>query len=354
MFVVAGRCGGSMRDMLAPKEWYRVNRFVKGLERASPPVVSVYVPSSGVEAMLETLRTTDRGEEVEPVEQRLEEEVLAHSPFSGSLAAFGWAPEVGRVEVDVLLLDAELPPIYVVGETPFVEPLHDILEIRYDLILVVLDQSQATLYRYLGSECLDAHRVRSWVHSKHRKGGWSQKRFARLRELQVKHHFDRVEEKLRQLGVEDVSLVILTGPGNAKKRFFQRPTLENIRDKLSVVEGIDFNSSESEIMKTISEQLNNYRKKVEARKISYFREKIKDNLVLWDNNQIEKFLAQGAVEMLLIASDYHAATPEEDEKMLRIIEKAEKTSVDIEFITKPETLEELHKHGSAIATLRYR
>ena len=41
--------------------------------------------------------------------------------------------------------------------------------------------------------------VETQVKEKHSKGGWSQKRFERLREEDIKNHLDAVQEKLAQL-----------------------------------------------------------------------------------------------------------------------------------------------------------
>ena len=63
---------------------------------------------------------------------------------------------------------------------------------------------------------------------------------------------------------------------------------------------------------------------------------------------------RGAVDTILIASDYFAKTPQENKRIIKMIELAEKTSAEIEFITNPEILTKLHKHGSVVANLRYK
>ena len=86
--------------------------------------------------------------------------------------------------------------------------------------------------------------------------------------------------------------------------------------------------------------------KVEAR--------VKKGLAEKENSIIHTALRTGAVDTLLIASDYYAKTPEENNRIVNMIELAEKTSVEVEFITNKEVLEKLHKHGSVVATLRYK
>ena len=49
--------------------------------------------------------------------------------------------------------------------------------------------------------------VESQVKEKHSKGGWSQKRFERLREEDIKNHLDLILEKLAQLESKYGSIV---------------------------------------------------------------------------------------------------------------------------------------------------
>jgi peptide subunit release factor 1 (eRF1) len=342
-----------VKDVLPPKEWYRINRFLKELERATPPVVSVYAPPGEIKAMAELLAKTEREPIVEEVETAIEKELGGLKGPEGSVCIFGWK-EGESVVLEKTLVAPVIPPVYLVDEKPYTEPLHDILEIKYDVLLVLLDHEKAILRSYKGSEVLKQKIVRSYVGAKHRKGGWSQKRFSRIRDLQIKHHLDKVKDHLKKFDLKSIELILLAGPGNAKKEFAREHLNAELAGKVTIVEGLVFSSSDGEINDAIIGSLDKYRKGVEMRQLRTVEENVGRGLAITENREIRQALEVGAVETILIASDYYAATPEENEGVLNMIEMAESTAAEIEFITNEEILEKLHRHGSVVATLRYR
>lgn len=342
-----------MKDVLPPKEWYKVNRFVNELKTAYvPPVVSVYTPPREIDRVIRILEETERVPEVEEVETAIERELDSLRRSVGSICMFGWKAE--EVVLKHLITSGDVPPVYVVDAKPFFEPLHDILEIRYDTLLILLDQKEALLKLYEGGEVQRQKRIKSYVGAKHHKGGWSQKRFSRIRETQVQNHLNRVQEYLGRFDLKSIERIIIAGSGNAKKDFARGHLTKELADKAVLVKGLDFSSSGEEIDAMLVDQLDKYRKVVESRQLSRVRERMPKELALTENREIQRALESGAVETILIASDYYAATPEEDERIIRMIEEAEHTSAEVEFITDERVLEELHKHGSVVASLRYR
>ena len=341
-----------MKYMLPPREWYKTNRFVKELEAAYvPPVVSVYAPSREVDRVIKVLEM-EKEPEIEEVKTGIARELGVLRESIGSFCIFGWK-EGENVIVKNITTSGDIPPAYVVDDKPFLEPLREILEIRHDLLLILLDHRQALLRLYKGSEVQKQKRIRSYVISKHHKGGWSQKRFSRTREIQVGKHFKTVQEYVERFDPKTIEMIILAGPGEAKKDFARGHITKEIADKTVVARGLDFSSTDEEIDAVLVNQLNKYREKFESKLLSNVRENMKKRLVLNKNQEIQRALERGAVGTILIASDYYVATPEEDELIIRMIEEAERTSAEVEFITNEAILEELHKHGSVLASLRY-
>lgn len=342
-----------MKYMLPPREWYKTNRFVKELEATYiPPVTSVYSPSKEINWVIRVLeREKEPG--MEEVQTSIIKELDALRGSIGSFCIFGWKEEE-NVVVKHIITSGAIPPAYLVDDKPFLEPLHEILEIRHDFLLILLDHRQALLRLYRGSEVQKQKRIRSYVISKHHKGGWSQKRFSRIRKIQVEKHFKTIQDYLERFDLKPIEIIILAGPGEAKKDFARGHTTKEIADKTVVARGLDFSSTDEEIDAVLVDQLNKYREKLESRLLSSVRENMKRGLVVNENREIERALERGAVGTILIASDYYAATPEEDEIIIRMIEEAEHTSAEVEFITKEAILKELHKHGSVVASLRYK
>ena len=342
-----------MKYMLPPREWYKTNRFVKELETTYvSPVISVYAPSKKVDRVIRVLER-EKEPEMEEIKKSIVKELDALRESIGNFCIFGWK-EGENVIVKHMITLGDVPPAYLVDDKPFLEPLHEVLEIRYDLLLVLLDHRQALLRLYRGSEVQKQKRIRSYVISKHRKGGWSQKRFSRIRKIQVERHFKTVQDYLERFDLKTIEVIILAGPGEAKKDFARGHITKEIADKTAVARGLDFSSDDEEIGAVLVNQLNKYREKLESRLLSDVRENLKEGLVLNENRNIRRALERGAVGTILFASDYYAAAPEEDEMIIRMIEGAERTSAEVEFITKEAILKELHKHGSVVASLRYR
>ena len=195
-------------------------------------------------------------------------------------------------------------------------------------------------------------RIKVYLRGRHRKGGWSQKRFERLRDLQITHFFKKVKSRLKDFRQPD--LILLAGPGMAKKEFFQSFTNKKFRKKIRIIEGINFAAHGDKIAMKMIDALSHTRKAFEFQQLLKVESRVKKGLAEKENKIIHEALKKGAVETLLIASDYHVMNPLENNRIIKMIELAEKTSTEVEFITNKEVLEKLHKHGSVIATLRYK
>jgi len=337
-----------MREILTPHEWYAVNNFLKELATTPSPVVSVYTPRSEATSMIQTLRETERDPGTEEVEAVIEKRLASHK--GGTLCTFGWNTEKG-VEIKELTVSTVLPPVYVVDEKPYTEPLHDILEINYDVLLLILDHTEARFQHFKGKDISEQSRIKAYIRGKHRKGGWSQKRFERIRKIQIRNFFQRVEASVRECNLKQIDLILLAGPGKAKNEFQQ---FLPARKKISILEGVTFTTSPDMITEKVIASLDRFRKNLEYQQLRKVEDNMKKGLTEKENTMISQTLQRGAVDTLLIASDYFVNTPQEKKQIMQMIELAEKTSAEVEFITNQEVLKELHKYGSVVATLRYR
>jgi len=342
-----------MKDILLPKEWYAVNRFLKELEKPSSSVVSVYSSFNEISNMINTLRETERSPEIEEIESAIEKSLSSKQIYNGSLCLFGWRANESII-IKELAVSKLLPPIYIVDDKAYIEPLHDILEIDYDVLLIVLDHKEAIIRHYRGMDILEHTKVRSYLKGKHSKGGWSQARFGRIRDLQIKHFFKRVEERLKKFNLSHIDLFILAGPGLAKKEFLKSYISKNFRKKTKIIDGIYFSTPEEEKTAKIIKALDNLRKQLELQQMLKVEARLKKSLAEKENSAIHTALHRGAVNTLLVASDYYAKTPEENSRIINMIELAEKTSAEVEFITNKEALEKLHNYGSVMAILRFK
>jgi len=337
-----------MRDILSPREWFAVNHFLKEIQNPSSTVVSVYAPISEIPSMINTLRETERGPQIEVVEAVIEKRLSSHK--DGTICIFGWNTKSG-VEVKELILSTIMPPVYVVDEKPFIEPLNDILEINHDVLVLILNHKEAIFQHFKGAELMVQSHIKAYIQGKHHKGGWSQKRFERIRNIQINNFFKKVENRLIEFNTKD--LILLTGPGTAKTAFLKLLP-EAQRKKIQIINEINFTTPQERITEHVINYLDKFRKIVEAQQLIKVENSVKKGLTEKENKKIEEALSLGAVDTILIASDYFTKTPQEKGRILKMIELAEKTSVEVEFITNQEVLAKLHNIGSVMAILRYR
>ncbi len=175
-------------DILSPREWYSVNRFIDELKQASSPVVSVYFRHTIHVEMIKLLQEIERKPEIKPIVNAIERRIKSgaiekklksiHGIPPSAFCVFGWN-DGQKIVIKEIGISKKLPPVYLVGRKAYIMPLHDILEIAHDLLLIILDHKTAVIKHYKGHGAVEEFRVKTYLKGKHSKGGWSQGRFAR-------------------------------------------------------------------------------------------------------------------------------------------------------------------------------
>lgn len=148
--------------------------------------------------------------------------LIGHLPKAGSFVLF-WGP-AGRVAIT--------PPFPVEKAARYdgyqTAPLRDLLTRPRTLgvILVRLGGYSAGLYR--DGAFVDTKTGGRFVKNRHRKGGQSQRRFERIREGQIREHFDDVAEVVRTklLPVaSEIDFVVLGGDRRTVQAWLKRAPL---------------------------------------------------------------------------------------------------------------------------------
>lgn len=73
-----------------------------------------------------------------------------------------------------------------------------------------------------GKKIVDSNIIKSKIKGKHGKGGFSQQRFERKRDEEVKKHMDKVEEKAKKLFSDDLDKIAVSGSKGMVKSFMDR------------------------------------------------------------------------------------------------------------------------------------
>lgn len=155
-----------------------------------------------------------------------------------------------------------------VGPSPYIRPLAELQDEYRTFAVVACDNTSTRIYLVTNETAELEERVKGDVKNRVRKGGWSQKRYARRREQQLHHYTDEVAEALTELLKPNrIDRVVLAGSEetmNEIEEHLEPRIAELIIDKRR----FDLHRSEEELIDDV------YR--------AYFDREREDEERLWD------------------------------------------------------------------------
>jgi peptide chain release factor subunit 1 len=271
-------------------------------------------------------------------------------------------------------LPMEVENQLIVDTSPYIRPLALLQEEWESLAIVLLDHSNARLYLISSAIIQDTKKMHKDIMNKHKKGGWSQMRFQRLRKGAIEQFFKEVVEYLEDfLEKEKVRRIILAGPGNAKKEFeeflpdhLKNNVIATIDQDMDVPEGKLLSDSLQDFFKKEREEENEMVANLRA-------EILKGGLVAYGLDDTLNAVIEGRAELLLInmgkkakgwkcerCNIFKSGTSKTCENcgeevftvdvIEELVESAKEMGTTLEFIKDNEFLEEL---GGVAAFLRY-
>ncbi|MEP0545362.1 MAG: Vms1/Ankzf1 family peptidyl-tRNA hydrolase [Rhodothermales bacterium] len=110
-----------------------------------------------------------------------------------------WALDVAKT----LPLTVAVPDKVWMGSSPYIRPLAELQDEYEDFAVVVVDNAEAKVYFVHAAVVGDGDRVKGDVKNAVKKGGWSQKRYARRREKELSQYAAEVAETVRDLYDEE-------------------------------------------------------------------------------------------------------------------------------------------------------
>lgn len=345
---------------ISPREWYSVNRYVLEIKEASSPCVSAYIPSDKVSEIIDIIHHTRRSENVEKIESAMEDKITAlekdiftpKDVTASTYCIFGWNGDQG-IKIKEITVSKQMPPVYAVDKRPYLKPLHDLLEIDYEVLLIILDHKSAVLKQFRGSRLVQESKSSTYLKNRNSKGGWSQARFARNRQIQIDQFFKKIAGKINDFDLSKTHIILIGGPGLAKKEFLALLNPELVK-KTRLVEDITFSTPPSDLAKKIISRLYQYRRDYAVSLTDKFDRLVKDGLTETEISAIHKALSLGAVDTLIVSANYYSTSASEHEEIMQMMEIAENTSTKIEFIANPALLEKLDLCDRVLAILRYK
>lgn len=251
---------------------------------------------------------------IEKVMQRLR--LLKKTPPNGIVLFCGAIPQNGvgseKIEIYVLESPESIPLYYYRCDQRFhLEPLLEMLKEKSTYGILVIDGNEATIATLKGISLKVVKEVTSGIPGKHRAGGQSARRFARLREAEVNEYFKRVGNHVNKifLQIPDLKGIIVGGPGPTKYDFVDGDHLHyTLNDKiLSTVDtaytgkgGLD------EVVNKSPDILKEVRYVEEKKHIQRFLYELghDSGLVTYGENEVRNALSKGGVQTLLVSEKF--------------------------------------------------
>ncbi len=346
----------SKSSEVIPSEWLSINQFLYEIKQIDSECVSVYYPYGKGHEAISLLQETKRKESLEKIESKIETRIteLKKNPpsmgkFTKTLCIFGWIKD-GKVVIKEIGTSKKLPYIYMASKRPFVKPFKDILKINHDVLLVILNQKSAKIQKFHGSQIIQESKIRIDLQGRHRKGGQSQGRFLRARQTKIHVFFKKVANKLKEMNSSS-ELILLGGNGHAKTEFYGELD-SKLTKKCKVVENLSFSTSIHDIEKKIIHHLYQHRRKFVEEIIKKYEKLVKEGLTAKRNDVIYKALEIGAVDTLIVSTNYHSNP--QFKNIMKMLEIAKNTSSKIEFAASQKIMKRLEIDDSVLAILRYR
>jgi len=266
-------------------------------------------------------------------------------------------------------LSIEIDNSLIVDSSPYIRPLARIQDEWNSFTLVMLNTNQAKIFSVSLGKVEQEKNLSSDIMNKHKKGGWSQARFQRIRKGAIHDFYLEVKEYLEKIANEQI---VIAGPGMAKIQFreiISKNLQKQIIDTIDI--GID---DENKLIKNSIQIISEHEKMVGYEEVEHLKKEIlKDGLAVYGLDDTLYAVKHGQVDLLLVDKDYKIkgylcencqllkACPikecpacgglvTEVDVIEEIIEFAERTKTKIEFTDD----EELSKLGHVGGLLRYK
>lgn len=262
----------------------------------------------------------------------------------------------------------------IVDTSPYIRPLAQMIDEWETYAIVLIDTNEARMYDVSLGAMKDKKKLTAYIMNKHKKGGWSQMRFQRLRREAIEQFQKKVVESLDVfIKSENVVGIVLAGPGEAKLHF--KKELPQHLKKMILTE-IDYQMDlpAEKLVETTTQEVAKIEREVSDKAVEKLKgEILKGGLAVFGINETVKATREGKAEVLILSKELkprgwiceHCQVVEVGVKKLcpycnnktsevdvleEILEFAERAGTHIEFVGNNPMLEDL---GGVGALLRY-
>lgn len=308
-----------------------------------------------------TMQTIEKYLDKNNIEKGQKALVIFASDAHGFFRAYGLSVPVGNH--------------LIVDTSPYIGPIAMLIDEYETFGLILLDSHRAKIY-VISSGRIEHKEGRSTeIMNKHKKGGWSQARFQRLRKGAIKHFLKEVSEDAEKLfSTEDVAKIVVAGSGNAKT-MLKEYLPPSIKSRIIDIVDIDFDEAESKVVSKAEAIVQRDERETSQENVHKLKgEILKDGLAVYGLNETRDAARNGQLELLLIKKDHRirgwicekcqafdagakdrcpncGCRTSEVDVIEELIEFAERTDTTIEFVGDNTILDEL---GGVGGLMRFR
>ena len=199
-----------------------------------------------------------------------------------------------------LPLSVQVKNSLIVDSSPYIRPLARIQDEWESFTLLLVSSNYAKIFSVSLGKVDDIKKLSADIMNKHKKGGWSQARFNRLRKGAINAFLSEVVEALQERADERI---IIAGPGNAKNQFMDILP-KDLQDKIVDVIGISVDD-EKKLLKDSVHMISEREQRQSHEAVQHLKEEIlKDGLAVYGLEETLKAVKNGQVELLIIEKDY--------------------------------------------------
>ena len=201
----------------------------------------------------------------------------------------------------VYRLGVEPGTIAVWDSSPFLLPLARLRKDYENYALLLIDSQEFRLFLVLSNVAIEKEKRSIDLMNKHKKGGWSQMRFNRLRRGAIRSFLAEVVEDLNNLDINETKGLVVAGPGEAKGQLVEMLPA-SWRSKVLGILDVSMQTPLGDLVK-LGHKVANKERTREKELVDKLKEAVlKGQLAAYGASEVREALKEAKVNHLLLQS----------------------------------------------------
>ena len=191
--------------------------------------------------------------------------------------------------------------LFVVDSSPYIRPIVELMD-RYERYgLILINSHKAKIYIIYAGNVEYEKNISKTIMSKHKKGGWSQARFQRIRKGAINQFIkEAVDDVEKFFSEEKINHIVIAGPGEAKM-WFKEKLPRYIQDKIIDIIDENFYEMESKIIFDTEDIVEKNEEKEKEEMIETLEtEVLRNGLAVYGVEETMEAVRNGKVNLLFI------------------------------------------------------